>query len=322
MGTDASIKGRHFANVYELQERLHELGVDLSAKADGSVNVHASVKKLKRWAYQENLISRPGRRSLGKGLGTISLWSTDALAEAAGVWVLRGGNKRRKTPRVVAIKKVQQFAREVYARPRVRLELPDDTDENEDPPLEQVELTFDYPRLPSDVNHSFLKRYVMTAEKVVHGLHVEDPVIITFEWADPRPMRRRGKESVLPLSNATFIQTTTEKGANGDNLRVCVDGKDVRGVLLTLRRHARTLRGAQPEVYRKWGLMIPKVTELQFAPKPLRIESDATFESITKEYKGEATESDLRTMRALAFWQEENQMPVVQEGNRKTERGD
>ena len=34
MGTNASTEKRHFRSVYELQRRLHELGVDLSVKPD------------------------------------------------------------------------------------------------------------------------------------------------------------------------------------------------------------------------------------------------------------------------------------------------
>jgi hypothetical protein len=322
MGTNASTEKRHFRSVYELQRRLHELGVDLSVKPDGPVNESASIKKLKRWAYQENLISRPLRQGLGRGRGTISLWSIDALAEAAGVWALRGGEKRRKTPRIATVKKVQQFAKEVHVRPRVRLEVSGDTPENEDPPLKQVELAFNYPPLPGDVDHSFLKRYLIASEKVRYGWHVERPAIITFEWADPRPLRRRRPESVLPFSNVEFIQTTVAEAPNEDSLRVCVNGKDVRGVLLTLRRDARTLRSAHPEVYEKWGLKILTVFEVLFAAKPLpHIEPDATYESITKNYKGEVPESDLRTMRAIALWQEENQIRLVQ-GKVKAEHSD
>jgi hypothetical protein len=312
MDASAGTEKRHFRSVHELQRRLHELGVDLSVKPDWSVNESASIKKLKRWAYQENLISRPLRQGLGRGRGTISLWPIDALAEAAGIWALRGREKRRKTPRIATVKKVQQFAKEVHVRPRVQLKIRDDIPEKEDPPLEQVELAFNYPPLPGDVDHSFLKRYLIAAEKVRYGWHVKRPATITFEWADPRPLQWRGPESALPFSSVEFVQTTVAEASNGDSLRVCVNGKDVRGVLLTLRRDARTLRSAHPEVYKKWGLKILKVFEVLFAAKPLpHIKADATYASITKNYKGEVPESDLRTMRAIALWLEENQIRLV-----------
>lgn len=284
-------------NVNELQEQLTELGVTVS------------IRTLERWAEQ-GLIPRPTRHGLGKGKGSSSERDERALCRTAGVWILRNGSEKnwsRKTIDEKTVKQVQCAASKIYKKPAIRLSLPFNTKDEDDPPLDAVDLTF----MCAPTLERFLKPYLRATEKVRHGYHVKDaPATITFEWAD---LSKQGQtKRRLPFTSqirwdVEFVKTTIAKAPDRkDELRVLVDGKDVRKYLLAMRREDRIIRLAHPDICERWHWRIATSYALFFAGEEIRnVGYDKpTRRKIHKDYKGSVSEGELQIRKNLAEFQE------------------
>ncbi|MGZ4848377.1 MAG: hypothetical protein ACXVIS_07550 [Halobacteriota archaeon] len=287
-------------NVKQLQKRLHDLGVTVSTRT------------LTRWAKQGLIPPPDPPRGRGRGKGSVSVWPQRAICMAAGVWILRNGSGKNWSRRKMdheTVKNVQRVASEMYKHPTVLLSLPTSTLDEDDPPLSAVHLMFRCaPKL-----EPFLFPYLVATEKARRSWSVKRPAVITFEWAYFPRATQRAEETVLPFSSVKFVQTSAVKAPNGpDRIQVLVDGADIRGILLTIRRNARILQATLPDVYKQWRLDIPKDFEVLLAAKPIRIGAEDTFEKTIEKYKRQVPESELRTRLAIALYQEEHENASVQ----------
>lgn len=216
------------------------------------------------------------------------------------------------------VKRVRRAASKIYKKPVILLSLPFNTKDEDNPPLDAVNLTF----MCAPPLERFLRPYLLATEKVRHGYRVDTPAIITFEWAD-RPelkkevvlRRKKGDlriESSMPFSSVGYARTTVEDAPDGeDMLRVLVDGEDVRWFLLSHRRWIQDIRSEYPEyerseVYKRGWLSIPKDCELHFAAELRKGVQDTTsvelrkmYKGYRKEYKGPLSRSELEREVAL-----------------------
>jgi|GEM_PF-1525690 len=284
-----------FRNVREVQAYLKDyLGFELP---EGT---------LRRWAA-EGVISAPQRRSMGRG-GSFSHWGGDVPAEAAGVYVLRGGEKRRKTPRATVIKKIQEVAFGIYTHPFVVLSLADDTPDEEDPHLEAVTFELECPPYAEP----FLLPYLIATEKARHRWPLERPAIVLFEWAESARGRCTAEErEEMPKTAERFASSrellrvsVADSPHRKDELRFLVGGKDVRETLLESRRVHRASRSRYGERFEEFAGGVPRRVLESLAGHPIRLGGEK-WEKVVQKYKGEVSEREQRVRLRWALHIEE-----------------
>ena len=204
------------------------------------------------------------------------------------------------------VKRVRRAASKIYKKPAILLSLPFNTKDEDDPPLDAVNLTF----MCAPPLEPFLRSYLLATEKVRHGYYVDTPVVITFEWAD----QSKGKQTRrrFPFTNkirwdVEFVKTTIAEAPDRKNeFRVLVDGEDVRKYLLAMRREDRIVQLRHPDICERWHWRTPTSYELFFAGEEIRnVGYDKpTRKKIHKDYKGLISEGELQIRKDLAGFQE------------------
>jgi len=272
-------------NVSELRDRLHTLGVDVSTRT------------LQRWAKQELIPQPDPPRGKGRGKGSISVWSERAICAAAGVWMIRGGLGGHWSRRILSketAKKVQHVAAEMYTRPMVLLSLPEDTTDEDDPPLETVTFALD---CPPNVE-PFLFPYLIATEKARHSWSLGRAAVVSFEWAESAKGTAKGSH----VDTRELIRISVAEAPHGKNeLRFLVGGMDVRAYILKSRQIMRDLRASNRMAFEEQGLGIETHAAWPLASNSIRI-GDETWEEVTQKYKkGEVPERERRVRLLWAY---------------------
>lgn len=210
------------------------------------------------------------------------------------MWTLRGGKKRKKTPRAITVKKVQHVAAEMYTRPLVLLSLPDNTKDEEEPPLETVTFALDCP--PN--LEPFLFPYLIATEKARHSWSLERAAVVSFEWAESAKGTAKGSH----VDTRELIRISVAEAPYGKNeLRFLVGGTDVRAYILKSRQIMRDLRASNRMAFEERGLGIETRAAWPLASNSIRL-GDETWEEVTQKYKkGEVPEKERRVRLHWAY---------------------
>jgi hypothetical protein len=244
MSHDKSERDRPL-NIDELRDSLLTLGVNIPERT------------LWRWA-QKGLIPSPEKRGLGRGKGTtVSVWRDNAVWQAAGIWALRAGfgnNWSRSEMNAETIKTVQQLAAKVYGHPKVLLSIPDNTSDDDDPPVEDVAFSVSADCPPK--LEPFIIPYVTAILKAFWSWRLKEPALITFVWRNSATKSESGTIE-RPICKVSLGEAPHAK----DELRFIVDGRDVREWLLQDRALMRALRQRNPPFFQRLRSLMRKLRE-------------------------------------------------------------
>ncbi len=198
------------------------------------------------------------------------------------------------------IRRVQRFAKEAYTHPIVLLSIPEDTDEDVDPPLEGVTFTLES---PADVE-PFLIPHITAMEKAFHGWNLSRPAIVTFDWsASVRGADRSSSSSTRELFGVSVDVAPRAE----DEIRFLVGGTDVRAYMLKSRQTMRDLRASARKAFEEGRGKIKTRLKWPLAVKSLpRIEKNDEYETVLKKYRAEHSPETLKALLRLAYWQESN----------------
>ncbi|MFZ0011708.1 MAG: hypothetical protein WAL97_07390 [Halobacteriota archaeon] len=288
-------------NISELRNRLIALDVEVSERS------------LMRWA-DKKLIAAPALpEHKRRRLWTAAPWLKDAIWQAAGVWILRdgsSGNWSRRILNEVTVKKVQQVATEMYAHPTVLLSLPDDTKEEDDPPLDAVDFALE---CAPNVG-PYLIPYLVAVEKARHDWPLKKEATVSFEWAESAK-GAKGEEVTRKLNRVSVTEPLHGKA----KLRFFVGEKDVREHFLERRQIHRELIIKNGPEYRIWKGVVPKGCIWPLASKPIHMGGETSDEVLRKYKKEEYSEAERLSRLNLAVYQEETDTRLPIKKSRKAE---
>lgn len=233
-------------NVSELHDRLLTLGVNVPTRT------------LQRWAKQELIPPPEPPRGKGRGKGSISVWHEQAISAATGVWTLRAGsgkNWSRKGLSSDTVKEVMKSAAKVRTHPTVELSIPEDTREDDDPPIEDVTLSVSVncpPRLKQ-----FIIPYVIATVKVCsRGWGPEQLAVVTFSWSGSVKKVKKDDGSGWDCKRGLLRVSVDSAESGKDQLCFLVGGEDVREWMSADRAMLRSLRKTLPPFFRRLRLLM------------------------------------------------------------------
>lgn len=224
-------------NINELKDRLRKLDICISKST------------LWRWV-KNGLIpppKKPGDKSRVKGV-----WDREAIIDAAGAYVLRGGSGQGWSHRAIndkTVKEIKQFAEKLYSHPYAVLSVPDGTGDDCDPPFENIIFSAEVNCPPKIAQ--FITPYIIATQKACRGCPLKKRALVTFRWGESARMSAGGVYE-RPLYGISLSK------APQDELRFMVGGQDVRAWLLQDRALMRELRARDPAGFEKRGLRITK----------------------------------------------------------------
>ena len=211
-------------NLEELQERLHDIGVDINQNT------------LRRWGYSKlELIPRPERYTHGPGTGEKgprASWTEQAVYEAAAVYSVLHTPRTAGHPPQSLIPYIKSYARQPYDSPTAGYNIThisSDVKNKKEATYKSIEVSFGFPtslgKEPAEWQ-VLLTTWIAAIEKAKRGINIDTPKQVLFHWEsidggnyDPKKANDFDKDTHITLH---------ESESGHDEIVIMIDGVDER----------------------------------------------------------------------------------------------